>query len=323
MTRTPDTTDVLRTAAGIGLCGAVVQYVVARHYLQIEWGISLPVPLVWWAVAGAAGVLGAPLLLVGLGRGTARLVALPWARLVFTWVLPCLAAHLVWLAVTLVVLRRINPGLLGVPARDSREVLSIVLLPPPELSLLYVLALFPVLAKLVQRVPAAAVVAVLAAATLLTETLTLAVFLAAGLRLAADTDRLVATASRRNLVLRGAVALVGAAVLGVDRFPAGLATVVAGLAALPFGLTVAALAQGRLLVALGAAAVPGYLLMIPCLAVADKILLARLSVQGPGVQLVVAAVEPAVLAAAVVLGGIVLVALGRRVRARVPAVAAR
>ncbi|MEV8504196.1 hypothetical protein AB0368_05095 [Actinoplanes sp. NPDC051475] len=321
MTRTPDTTGALATAAGIGLCGAVVEYVVGRHYLQIEWAISLPVPLVWWAVGGAAGVLGAALFLVHLGRGTARLVALPWPRLVLTWVVPCLAAHLGWLAVTLVVLRRFNPGLPGVPLLDSRDLLSVVLLTPREFSLLYVLALFPVLAKLLERVPAAAVVAVLAAATLLTETVTFAVFLAAGLRLSGETDRLIATASRRNLVLRGAMALVGAAVLGVDRFPAGLATVVAGLAALPFGLTVAALARGRLLAAMGAAAVPGYLLLVPGLALADKILLPRLSVQGSAVQLAVAAAEPAALTAAIVLGGIVLAALGRQVRARVPAVA--
>lgn len=321
MTRTPDTTGVLATAAGIGLCGAVVEYVVVRHYLQIEWAISLPVPVAWWALGGAAGVLGAALFLVHLGRGAARLVALPWPRLVLTWVVPCLAGHLAWLGVTLVVLRRFNPGLLGVPLLDSPDLLSVVLLPPREVSLLYVLALFPVLAKLVQRVPAAAVVAVLAAATLLTETVTFAVFLAAGLRLSAETDRLVATASRRNLVLRGAVALVGAAVLGVDRFPAGLATVVAGLAALPFGLTLAALARGRLLAVMGAAAVPGYLLLVPGLALADKILLPRLSVQGSAVQLAVAVAEPAVLTAAIVFGGIALVALGRQVRARVPAVA--
>ncbi|MEV4637763.1 hypothetical protein AB0J80_10455 [Actinoplanes sp. NPDC049548] len=323
MTRTPDTAGVLATAAGIGLCGAIAEFVVARHYLQLEWVIGPPVPLVWWAAAGVGGVLGAPLLLVYLGRRATRLVELPWGRLVLTWVVPCLAAHLVWLAVTLVLLRRFDPGLLGVPVRDTGELLSILVLPPPLLSLLYVLALVPVLVKLAQRIPATAVVGVLAAATLLADTAVFAVFLAVGLLLTREIDRVVETASRRNLVLRGAVAVVGAAVLGVDRFPAGLATVVAGLAALPFGLTLAAMARGRLLAAMGAAAVPGYLLLVPVMAPADKVLLPRLSVQGSAVQLMVAAVEPAVLTAGIVAGGVVLVAVGRRVRARIPAGAVR
>ncbi|BCJ52681.1 hypothetical protein Asp14428_41560 [Actinoplanes sp. NBRC 14428] len=316
MSRPSDSAGVLATAAGIGLCGAIVEFVVARHYLQIEWGITLPVPLLWWAAGGVAVVLGAPLLMVSLGRVIRRLVALPWGRLILTWALPCLVGQVVWIGVTLVLLRRYNPGLLGVPIRDVRELLTVVILPPPQLSLLYVLGLFPVLAKATQRLPGVALVALLAAASLLTTTVTFAVFLAVGLRMAGGVDKLVETASWRSLVPRAAVAAAGGAVLAVDRFPAGLAVVVAGLAAVPFGLTLAALIRLRLLAVAGAAAVPAYLLLVPVLALADSVLLPRLSVQGSAVQLAVAVAEPAVLTAGIVLGGIVLHAIGRKVRGR-------
>ncbi|MEV4703749.1 hypothetical protein [Actinoplanes sp. NPDC049316] len=316
MTHPRETTQALATAAGLGVCAALAQYVVARHYLQIEWAITVPVPLAWWAVAGAAGVAGAPLFLVFLGRQTERLVALPWRRLLLTSVLPVLVAHYAWLAFTVTLLRRIDPGLIGVPMRDSRELLGIALLPPPELSLLWALALFPLIAKATQRVPGAALVAVLCAATLLTSAVSFLVFLAVGLRFARQIERAAEPSSWREVAARAVVAVVGACVLGVDRFPAGLAVVVAGLAALPFALTVAARLRFRALTAVGAAAVPVYLLLVPVLGLADKVLLARLSAMGSAVQLVVALAEPLVLTAGIAAGGLVLLALARQVRAR-------
>ncbi|MGA5300918.1 hypothetical protein ACPCHT_13375 [Nucisporomicrobium flavum] len=318
-----DTTRALAAAAGLGVCAALTQYVVARHYLQIEWAITIPVPLAWWAVAGAAGVVGAPLFLVVLGRRAERLVVLPWGRLLLTWVVPVLVAHYAWLACTVALLRRIDPGLVGTPMRDSRELLSVALLPPPELSLLWALALFPLIAKAAQRVPGAALVAVLCAATLLTSAVSFLVFLAAGLRFAPQIERAVRPSSWRDLVARAVVAVVGACVLGVDRFPADLAVVVAGLAALPFALAVAARLRFRALMAVGAAAVPMYSLLVPVLGLADKALLARLSAMGSTVQLAVALAEPLALVAGIALGGLVLMAVVRQVRGRALAGMAR
>ena len=323
MTERRETTEALATAAGLGVVAAVAQYVVARHYLHMEWAITIPVPLAWWALAGVAAVVGAPLFLTYLGRRAERIVALSWRRLLLTWVIPGLVAHYVWLAVVLVLLRRYNPGLVGVPMRDLPELLGIALLPPPELSLLWVLALFPLLAKATPRVPGALVVAVLCAATLLTSAVSFLVFLAVGLRFAAAIERATGPASWRDAAARAAVAAAGVCVLGVDRFPEDLATVVAGLAALPFALTVAAKIRARALAAIGAAAVPGYLLLVPVLGLADKVLLGRLSAMGSTVQLGVALLEPLVLTAGIVIGGLVLLALTRQVRARAFARTAR
>ena len=306
---------MLATAAGLGVCAALAQYVVARHYLHMEWAITIPVPLAWWALAGVFGVVGAPLFLTYLGRRTERVVALPWRRLLLTWVVPGLVAHYVWLAVVLVLLRRYNPGLVGVPMRDLPELLSIALLPPPELSMLWALALFPLLAKATLRAPAALVVVILCALTLLTSAASFLVFLAVGLRFAAAIERATDPASWRDAAARAAVAAAGVCVLGVDRFPEDLATVIAGLAALPFALTVAAKIRARALAAIGAAAVPGYLLLVPVIGLADKVLLGRLSAMGATVQLGVALLEPLVLTAGIVIGGIVLLALTRRIRA--------
>ena len=45
MTQPRETTAALATTAGLGVCAVVVEYAVARHYLQIEWAITVPVPI--------------------------------------------------------------------------------------------------------------------------------------------------------------------------------------------------------------------------------------------------------------------------------------
>ena len=87
--------------------------------------------------------------------------------------------------------------------------------------------------------------------------------------------------------------------------------------------TVAARLRFRALAALGAAAVPVYLLLVPGLGLADKALLARLSAMGSTVQLAVALAEPLMLTAGIAAGGLVLLALARQVRVRTMAGAAR
>jgi hypothetical protein len=306
MTRPAET-----TAAGLGVIAAAGSYVVVHHYLQTGWTISLPVPMLWWVLGWVAGVLGTPLLLVALGRRAERLTALSWPRLLAVWVVPVLVASVLWVFVTLRLLRRFNPGFAGLPAGDHGW-----LLPAPELSLLYAAALLPALAKVLRRVPAPAVIAALCALTLLSQAAVVLVFLYAGLTLPQAFDRLTAEVTGRDLAARAAVAIVGAAVLGVERFPPGLGMAVAGLAALPLGLGLAALTRSGALSAIGRAAVPTYLLIVPTLIVADAVLLPRLSTQGQAVQLVAALVEPVVLTAGLVIGGLILSQLGRLLRQR-------
>jgi hypothetical protein len=303
-------------AAAVGVCAAAAAYVIERHYLHVEWVIDAPVPVGWWVVGVLLGVLGAPLLLVALGRRADRLLERPWTRLLLTWVLPCLAAHVVWLGFTLAALRRFSPGLTGIPARGVAEILPLVVLPPAELSLLWALALAPVVARATRRVPVALVIVALCALTTLTTAPTFLLFLLLGLRLGSVIDHLGETATWKDLGWRGAVAVAGAAVLFADRFPDGPATVVAGLAALPLTLTAVARLRSRRLEPIGAAAVPIFLLVIPMTALVDDVLLARLSLSDRGVQYVAAVVEPPAVVAAVAAAGVLITMLLRRVLRR-------
>jgi hypothetical protein len=315
-------------SAAVGVVAVVTAYAVARHYLQVEWVIDAPVPDVWWVLGAVLGVLGMPLLLTALGREVdgwitrwAGAESQPWGRLLLRWVVPLLAAHVVWLGLTLVLLRRFDPGLTAIPARTIDEIVPLVLLPPPELSLLWSLALVPVVARLTRRLPTGVVVVALAALTLLATAPTFLVFLLIGMRFGAAIDRMAETASWRTLWPYGAVALVGAAVLAVPRFPDGLDVAVAGLAVLPFALVLVAKLGGpgpvsRGVARVGAAAVAIYLVQIPFLALFDKVVLERLGHEGPGLQYPAAVVEPLVIVAAVVVCGVVATALVRLVVGR-------
>lgn len=311
-------------SAVAGVLAVVTAYVVARHYLQVEWVIGAPVPVVWWVLGAILGVLGLPLLLTALGQDVARWAepdSRSWGGLLLRWVVPMLAAHVVWLGLTLAVLRQFNPGLTGIPARGIPEILPLVVLPPPELSLLWSLALVPVVAKLTRRLPAAVVVVVLTALTLLSPAPTFLVFLLVGMRFAAAIERVGETASWRNLAPYGAVALVGAAVLAVPRFPDGLDVAVAGLAVLPLALLLVAKLGGtrpvtRGLVRVSTAAVAIYLVQIPFLALFDEVVLERLGHAGPDLQYPAAVVEPLVIVAAIAVCGVAASGLVRLVAGR-------
>jgi hypothetical protein len=299
----------MRAAAGLGALAAVLGYVVQEHYLQIGWVIAIPVPVVWWVLGWAGGVIGVPLMMAALGRRAQRLVALPWTRLLLTWVVPVLVAYAIWVLVTLLILDRLNPGFAFLTPHRYAE-----LLPEPELSLLYALALLPLLAKLLARVPAPLVILALSVLALVVPGALFLVFGYAGLTLPQAIDRLSERVTAREMVLRAAVAAVGAAVSAIPHLPHGVGTLVAGICTLPFALGLATLLRFPLIEAAGDAAVPIYLLLVPVLAVADKALLARISVRGPSAQALAAIVEPALLTAGITVAGLVLYAAGRRLR---------
>src|SRR5690606_6069980 len=200
------------TGAAVGVLAVVTAFVVERHYLQVAWVIDLPVPVLWWWAGAVLGVLGLPLLLTALGRGVEQPAIARWRSLLLGRVLPLLVAHVAWLGVTLAVLRRFNSGFTGIPARGLAEIVPLVVLPPPEYSLLWSLALAPVVARLTWRLPSGVLIPALAALTLLTPAVTYLVFLLVGLRLGSMADRLGENVGWGTpLQQRGAVALVGAA----------------------------------------------------------------------------------------------------------------
>jgi len=311
-------------AAGLGAVSVVLGYLILRHYLYVEWLISPPIPVLWWAVAGVASALGLPLLLAVLGRDAERLVALSWPALAVRWVLPFLGFHLLWVAADLVVLRRFAGGSATVVVRDTQELLMTMALPPAELSLLYCLALAPLVAKLTRRLPTWAVLGGFAVVVVVTGGSAPAVgllFLLAGLRLRVPLDRLAAAASWPRLaLLAGALLAVvgGSAALGTN-VPDGIRLVVAGAAAVPFGVTAAALVGRRLLAVAGRSAVLSCVLLVPVTALVDDVVLPRLSTAGRLVQLAAAVGEPMVLTAGIVAGALVVTAAGNRLRRKVGA----
>lgn len=294
--------------AGYALCGSVLSYVVAEHYLQVDWRIGVPVPIVWWVLGLIAGVLGGPLLLFALGRRAGPLVTLSWRRLAAVWTLPLLAGSAAWLLATVAVLRRFNADFSALPLHEPLGLLS-----RPDLSVPTALALLPLLAKLTVRVPATVVIVALTALTLLVPAVAVLVFLIAGVRLARLADR---TVRGRDLAARASVALVGGCVFGVPQVPVVLAAVLAGLAALPLGLALTVRSGSRMMAAAGAAAVPALLSVVAVLAVADVLLVPRVSALSGSVQPVVAVVEPIVATAALLAGSLVPVALFHRLRPR-------
>ena len=311
-------------AAGLGVVGVVLGYLTLRHYVYVEWLIGPPIPVAWWAAAVAASALGLPLLFAVLGRDGERLVALSWPALAIRWVLPFLGFHLLWVAADLVVLSRFTGGIAAVVVRDTRELLTTVALPPAELSLLYCLALAPPVAKLTRRLPTWAVLgglAVVAVATYGSSPAVGLLFLLAGLRLRAPLERLAGAATWPRLALLAGVFLAVVAtstVLGTN-LPAGVRLVVTGAAAVPFGVTAAALLGRRLPEAVGRSAVLGCVLLVPFTAVVNDVVLPRLSTAGGLVQLAAALGEPIVLTAGVVLGGVLVSAAGSRLREKVGA----
>jgi hypothetical protein len=294
----------LAGAAGIGACAAVAAYAIDRHYLRIEWTLSAPVPVAWWVAGQALAVLGLPLLLACLGRRAGQAAGQPWPRLLTRWTLPWLALHAVWLAGTLAVLHRYNPNFTGTPVRDAAELARVLLSPPPELGLGYAIGVYPIVAKALRRVPALAVIGLLAAASTPSGVAASLLFLTVGDRLSGEIDRSLAARTPAGVGRKAAVALAGASLLGVPGVPDGLAEVLAALAALPFGLTAAAMVRG--LPRVGAAVVPIMLLAVPALAMADAVLLDRISVAGSAVQLAAAVAEPLALTGAVVVAGLMI-----------------
>jgi hypothetical protein len=112
-----------------------------------------------------------------------------------------------------------------------------------------------------------------------------------------------------------AVAVIGLAMLGVQPLPDRLAMVIAGLAALPLCLAVAAPVGARLPGTFRWAVLAGYLLLVPAVAVTNKVVLARLSAMPSPAQLAVAVVEPLVWTAGIVVAATAVPAAGRRVAA--------
>jgi hypothetical protein len=254
-------------AAGSGLLLIVFAAVVRWHYQQIEWHLTTPVPMASWYLGAAAGLLGGPLFFAAVGLGQ-RSDVLP--------VRP--VRNLIWYALStmavLAILWRYGSAYGLAPVRDLPELLRFVLLPPAGLSVIYGLAVFPLIARVVRGLPTWLV---------LSAGVTVAVLAAVG------ADRVPVLGTTAELTRYLLFFLIGSRL---------------GRAA-EARLAREAPALTRPLAALGHAAAPIAAALLPIIALSGAVAVKRLSVLEGTAQMGVAVVEPVLFTLAIVTVGVV------------------
>ncbi|MBE1491434.1 acyltransferase family protein [Plantactinospora soyae] len=302
-------------AKGACIVLVVLWHVIVKHYLRIEWHLGVPLPGVWGALGEQLLPLRMPLFFAISGLFAANAVDRPWRSVVRSRIARFLYLYAGWLLIHTVLLAA-APGFPTDRATSAPGLLAELTVTPSNLWYLYALALYFAVAKAARRIPrpmllaAAAILSAAAAAGLLAipgnrggvyQNL---VFFLGGLYLRPYLLRWVETATRRRLLLTAlgyAAALVGMAGAGAQGWPG--VWLLVSVAAVAFGLTAAARVArcrrtGDALAALGRRTLPVYVLHLPLLALADRMLLGPLSGLGRAGQLGLTLGYPVLLTAA-------------------------
>ncbi|GAA5070481.1 putative membrane protein YcfT [Thermocatellispora tengchongensis] len=320
------------TAKGVCILLVVLWHVVAKHYLQIEWKIGLPVPGAWGALGEALLPLRMPLFFTISGMFAAGAVLRPWRMVARSRVAKFLYLYALWLMIHTAWLS-LNPGF---PTDRATSVLGLVeqlTISPSNLWYLFALAVYFTIAKVTRGLPPALVLvpalalSVAAAAELLPVAGNRAglyqnlVFFLAGLYFRPLVERVTARARGRDLLLTGAaygLVLLAITALGAKTWPGvwPAASVVATL----FGLIAAAMMCrvpliSRPLSALGRRTLPIYVIHMPVLAMLDLVLAGPLARLGAPWSAIVALAEPVLLTALIAWICLMLDGGLRRVRA--------
>ncbi|MFC0625083.1 acyltransferase family protein [Kribbella deserti] len=301
-------------AKGVCILLVVLWHVIMKHYLQIDWRISSPVPGAWGKLSELLLPLRMPLFFTISGLFAVNAVRRSWPDLLRTRVAKFGYLYALWLVIHTIVLAAV-PDFGTERAGNVLEFLAQLTITPPNLWYLYALALYFLIAKLVRGIPPALILAAafglsaIAAAGLLEvpgnrggvyQNL---VFFLGGLYGKALIERLAANASWTRLALVG---VPYAVLLGViEAYDAKtwfgiwpLASVVAvGLGVTAAGLITRSAVLTDGLANLGRRTLPIYVLHMPLLALTHALLIGPLSAASPGVQGVVALFEPVVLTA--------------------------
>lgn len=304
-------------AKGACIVLVVLWHVIMKHYLQIDWHLSSPLPGAWGAASELLLPLRMPLFFAISGFFGAAAVGRPWRVLGRTRVAKFLYLYALWLCVHTVLLAFV-PDFGTERAGSVAQFLAQLTITPSNLWYLQALALYFVVAKLARRVPplvmlaAAFLVSATAAAELvptpgdrggLYQNL---VFFLAGVYGRQIIEQVAATASWVRFVAVGVPYL--AVLVVVEHVGArtwfGLWPALS-FVAVYLGVVLASLVTrwSRLtdaLTAIGRRTLPIYVMHMPLLALLHLALVTPLSNAGAAVQLAVAAVEPAVLTAALV-----------------------
>jgi uncharacterized membrane protein YcfT len=295
----------------------VLWHVIMKHYLQIDWHLSVPLPGAWGAFGDQLLPLRMPVFFCVSGLFAAGAVHRPWRVAARGRIARFYYLYVLWFAIHTVVLSLV-PRFDTLSARNLTDILEQLTITPTNLWYLLALAIYFAVARLTRALPAAVV---LGAAFLLSAAASAGLlaapgnrgqlyqnllFFLAGLRLKPWLERWAREPRTRWLLAGSAVYL--AVVPLVRHFGAaqwfGVWPVLSALAVL-LGVAAAVEAHHRLAVAsvlarLGRRTLPIYVMHLPILAVLHAVLLSLWSAAPAPVQLVLAALLPVAMTAVLV-----------------------
>ncbi|MET7394764.1 acyltransferase [Dactylosporangium sp. NPDC005572] len=320
-------------ARGACILMVVLWHIVKKHYIEITWHISLPVPDMWETFVEQLVPLRMPLFFTISGLFAVNAVNRPWSVVGRSKVARFYYLFVLWVLIQSAVLA-LTPDFNTTRVRSPLELLEQITISPPNLWYLYALALYFTIAKLVRRVPPAVVLGGAFALSAATAADLIAApgnrgalyedlfFFLAGLYFRPLVERLASGSSLRRLALTGAAfaaVLLAVRVTASEKWP--LVWPLVCIVAVVFGVTAAGQvvrwsALGNGLAALGRRTLPIYVIHMPILAMLDRLLYDPLSTMDERWQLLVAIVEPAVLTTLVVVACLLLETGLRRARAR-------
>jgi uncharacterized membrane protein YcfT len=302
-------------AKGACIVLVVFWHALTKHYLLVDWRLTVPVAGLWGTLGELFLPLRMPLFFTVSGVFAAAAAARPW-RVAAARVWAPYRVYLLWLMIHTMVFT-LTPGFPTLQAATVPEIAAQATVTPTNLWYLWALALYFVVGKITRRVPThlvltgAFLVSAAASAGWLdspgdrAQILQNLAFYLAGTRLHASVRRLAAHRGRRLLL--GAVAAFVAATLAATAFDAsawpGVSPAVSILGVIA-GVTVAAAlaAQSRVrrvLGGLGRRTLPVYVLHMPVIALLDLVLRDSIAGVSDTCRLALAAMGPAVLTALV------------------------
>jgi uncharacterized membrane protein YcfT len=304
-------------AKGVCILLVVLWHVIMKHYLQIDWHLSVPIPGAWGTLGDELLPLRMPVFFTISGMFAAAAAARPWSVVRRTRIAKFYYLYVVWFTVHTVVLALV-PGFDTLTPHSLTEVVEYLTITPTNLWYLIALAVYFVVAKTSLRLPTGLVLGVAVLLSAVGSAGLLAgpgnrgqlyqnlFFFLAGLRLKPWVERWAAVARLRTLAL---CVLVYVVVMAAVRYFGathwfGVWPVVSALAVL-IGVAGAVQLQrwkrlSGALAALGRNTLPIYVLHMPLLALLHRLLLGPFGALGSSAQLVLAVFLPVVLTAILV-----------------------
>jgi len=302
---------------GICILLVVLWHVVMKHYLQIDWHLSVPLPGAWGTFGEQLLPLRMPVFFTVSGMFAAAAATRPWPVVARSRIAKFYYLYALWFAIHTTILAFV-PDFDTLSARNALDVLEQLTITPTNLWYLMALAVYFIVAKLTRGLPTAVVLGAALLLSAIAATGVLAApgnrgqlyqnlfFFLAGLRLKSWVEQWAAGATLRILLIGAAGYVILMGIVQVMHAERGFG-VWPALSVLAVMVGVAAAVHierfrrlGALLARLGRMTLPIYVMHMPMLALVHLVLLKPFSGLGSGGQLVLAVFLPIVLTAALV-----------------------